>query len=182
MKISLLAAISRNGVIGRDGRLPWHLPADLRRFKQLTLGHPVIMGRKTYDSILAALGKPLPGRENIVVSRRTDATGAGGITVGSIEEALQRASTCPGGDAVYVIGGGEIYALALPHATHLDLTEIDADFAGDARFPAYDRAEWDEESREPAREGDLPYAFVTYRRRPPKRNPNEMPARGYQGP
>ena len=182
MKISLLAAISRNGVIGREGRLPWHLPADLRRFKQLTLGHPVVMGRRTYDSILAALGKPLPGRENIVVSRSPDAARAGGTTAGSMAEALQRAAQGPGGDEVYVIGGGEIYALALRHATHLDLTEIDADFEGDARFPAYDRGDWEEVARESAREGDLGYAFVTYRRRPPKRNPNEIPARGYQGP
>ena len=108
----------------------------------------------------------------------------------SVEDALTIAQKlCDGyltsdgtGRKLFVIGGGEIYALALRHATHLDLTEIDADFEGDARFPAYDRGDWEEVARESAREGDLGYAFVTYRRRPPKRNPNEIPARGYQGP
>jgi dihydrofolate reductase len=180
MNISLLAAVSRNGVIGRDGQLPWHLPADLKRFKRLTLGHPVIMGRKTYDSILKSLGKPLPGRQNIVVSRSANpvSTGSETLWVDSMEAALRAAASAPGGDSVYVIGGGEIYMLALPRATHLDITAIARDFEGDARFPAIDWSEWEECERETGSEEGLDYAFVTYRRRPPMRKPNEMPARG----
>jgi dihydrofolate reductase len=178
--ISLLAAISRNGVIGREGRLPWHLPADLKRFKRLTLGHPVIMGRKTYDSILESLGKPLPGRENIVVSRTSPSARAPNPTqwVDSMDAALAAASRSPGGESAYVIGGGEIYTLALPRATHLDITEIAADFEGDARFPALDWSQWEECERESGSEAGLDYAFVTYRRRPPMRNPSDTPARG----
>jgi dihydrofolate reductase len=178
-KISLLAAVARNGVIGHQGRLPWHLPEDLRRFKRLTLGHPVIMGRKTYDSILQSLGKPLPGRENIVVTRSAEFIAPGRRSAGSIEAALAAASQAPGGDQVFVIGGAEIYRLAFPFATQLDMTEIDADFEGDARFPAYDSDQWLELARE-AGSGEagtgeagvkdtappLRYAFVTYQRRP----------------
>ena len=185
--VSLLAAVSRNGVIGHNGQLPWHLPADLKRFKRLTLGHPVVMGRKTYDSILKSLGKPLPGRTNIVVSRSArsvhqlpprPAPDQASVVVASIDSALEAAAQSPGGDRVYVIGGGEIYTLAMPRATHLDITEIASDFEGDARFPVIDWNEWEECEREPGREEGLEFAFVTYRRRPPSRNPSEMPARG----
>jgi dihydrofolate reductase len=165
-KVSLLVAFARNGVIGRDGRLPWHLPEDLRRFKQVTLGHPVVMGRKTYDSILRSLGKPLPGRDNIVVSRARDFSAPGCLTAGSIEEALASAAACPGAEEIHVIGGAQIYRLALPFATHLDVTEIDADFEGDARFPDIDWSEWVETAREPRSENGLDYAFTTYQRRP----------------
>jgi dihydrofolate reductase len=174
-KISLLAAVARNGVIGHQGRLPWHLPEDLRRFKRLTLGHPVIMGRKTYDSILQTLGKPLPGRENIVVTRSAGFAAPGCRVAASIEGALTAAAGAPGGDEVFVIGGAEIYRLAFPLATQLDMTEIDADFEGDAWFPAYDHDEWRELAREePAADaagtGDatkrVRFAFVTYQRRP----------------
>lgn len=158
-RLSLLAAVARNGVIGRDNALPWRLPEDLRRFRALTLGHPVIMGRKTFDSILAANGRPLPGRENIVVTRSPGYAAAGCRVVHSIAEAIAAASEAE----AFVIGGAEIYALALPLAQRLYLTEIDADFEGDAVFPSYDRREWRELTRDPriGPEG-VRYAFVVY--------------------
>src|SRR3954467_9896360 len=104
--LSLLVAVARNGVIGRDNSLPWHLPEDLKRFKALTLGHPVIMGRKTFESILASLGKPLPGRENVVVSRTPGLQIEGASIASSVEGAL---AFCIGEPVVFVIGGGEIY-------------------------------------------------------------------------
>jgi dihydrofolate reductase len=162
--VSLLAAVARNGVIGRDNGLPWHLPDDLKRFKSLTLGHPVIMGRKTYESIIERTGKPLPGRENIVVTRQAGYVAAGCRVVHSLEAALSAAAQ-PGD--IFVIGGEEIFALALPLAGRLDMTEIDADVEGDAVFPDYDRSEWREVRREPgAGAQGLRYDFVVYERRP----------------
>ena len=165
-KVSLLAAVARNGVIGRDGQLPWHLREDLKRFKRLTLGHPVVMGRKTYDSIINSLGKPLPGRDNIVVSRSLTLREPGCRSAASIGDALAEAARSTGSEAIYVIGGAEIYRLALPFATHLDMTEIDADVQGDTRFPPFDRGEWLEKAREKKTGEGLDYAFVTYQRRP----------------
>jgi dihydrofolate reductase len=165
-KVSLLVAIARNGVIGRGGSIPWHLPEDLKRFKQVTLGHPVVMGRKTYDSILESLGKPLPGRSNIVVSRSASLSTPGCTSVRSIEEALTVGAGLPGGEEIHVIGGAEIYALAMPFATHLDITEIDRDFEGDTFFPSPDWSEWVETSRERRSADGLDYAFVIYQRRP----------------
>lgn len=160
--VSLLVAVARNGVIGRNNDLPWHLPEDLKRFKALTLGYPVVMGRRTYESIIERTGKPLPGRDNIVVTRRAGYAAPGCRVVHSLEEALAAAS---GATTVFVIGGADIFALALPLATRLDVTEIDADVEGDVVFPAYDRGEWREVSREP---GDgaagLRYDFVVYER------------------
>jgi dihydrofolate reductase len=157
--VSLLAAVARNGVIGRDNGLPWHLPDDLKRFKALTLGHPVIMGRRTYESI----GKPLPGRTNIVVTRVAGYAAPGCRVVHSLEAALAAAA---GAGKVFVIGGGEIFALALPLAQRLDMTEIDADVEGDAVFPDYDRSQWREAGREPgAGAQGLRYDFVVYERR-----------------
>ena len=162
-RLSILAAVARNGVIGRDNALPWHLPGDLKRFKALTLGHPVVMGRKTFESILAANGKPLPGRENIVVTRARDYAAAGCRVVHSLEAAL----ACADGAEAFVIGGAEIYVLALPLAERLYLTEIDADFEGDARFPRYDRGDWVEVAREagPSAAGGVRYDFALYERR-----------------
>ena len=130
--VTLIAAVARNGAIGRDNALLVHLPGDLPRFKQLTLGRPVVMGRKTWDSI----GRPLPGRRNIVITRNPAWSAEGAERAGSLEAALALA-----GDAerVCVIGGAEIYALALPHAHELQLTEIEADLEGDAFFPAWPR-------------------------------------------
>jgi dihydrofolate reductase len=159
----LIAAVARNGVIGIDNRLPWRLPEDLRHFKATTLGHPVIMGRKTWES----LGRPLPGRLNIVISRNPAYAASGATVVASLPAALGVAAESLGPDgAAYLIGGAELYAQALPSADRLVLTEIDAEFAGDAFFPALDRSEWREVERQSAVSADgLAYAFVTYQRR-----------------
>ncbi len=163
--ISVVAALARNRVIGREGGLPWQLPGDLRRFKSLTLGHPVIMGRKTCESIRSALGGPLPGRTNIVVSRKADFAAPGCEVAPSIAAALELAALKPGGEHCFVIGGGEIYRLALPLATRLELTEIDADVEGDTYFPPFSLDEWCESFRQPAADDVLRYSFVTYERR-----------------
>jgi dihydrofolate reductase len=145
MRISLIAAVSSNGVIGRGGKLPWHLSADLRRFKQLTMGHPIIMGRKTYESI----GRPLPGRTTIVVSRQPDFHPTGVYVARSLPNALQQASSS---DEAFVVGGAQIYAAALPTADRLYLTEVEADVDGDTFFPALDQTAWQlvEQSDHPA--------------------------------
>jgi dihydrofolate reductase len=157
--LALIAAVARNGVIGGDNALPWRLSADMQRFRALTTGHSVVMGRKTWESI----GRPLPGRQNIIVSRQVGYKADGAIVTTSLDDAL-RAATLP--PPVYCIGGGELYALALPLATSLYCTEIDRDFAGDTRFPDFDPAAWRETAREEhsAPEG-FNYAFVTYERR-----------------
>ena len=150
---ALIAAVARNGTIGRDNALPWRLPEDLRRFKALTTGHAIIMGRKTWES----LGRPLPGRRHVVVSRNPGYRADGVTVVGTLAEALAAA----GSDA-YVIGGAMLYAQALPFVDRLELTEIDADFAGDACFPPFDRHQWREVARETHRTAEgLGYAFVT---------------------
>ena len=157
--VTLIAAVARNGAIGRDNALLVHLPGDLPRFKQLTLGRPVVMGRKTWDSI----GRPLPGRRNIVITRNADWSAAGAERADSFESAMALA-----GDAerVCVIGGAEIYALALPHAHELQLTEIDADFEGDAFFPDWPRGAYDCESGDALTTPQgLVYRYVNYRRR-----------------
>ena len=134
-RISLIAALGRDRVIGRDGGLPWHLPADLKRFKELTLGHPIIMGRKTHESI----GRALPGRANLVVTRQRDYRAEGCVVVGSLEEALSYAVD---DDEVFVIGGASLYAEALPVATRMYLTYVDGEFDGDVYFPPYDESAW----------------------------------------
>jgi dihydrofolate reductase len=156
--IALIAAVARNGTIGRDNALLVRLPEDLKRFKRLTLGHPVIMGRKTYESI----GRPLPGRRNIVVTRNTAWQVDGIETAPSLDDALQRVIDAP---QVFVIGGGEIYAQALPRADVLELTELERDFDGDVTFPAWPREQFKEIAREThqAPEG-WAYHFVTYQR------------------
>ena len=153
-RVSLVAALARNRVIGADNRLPWHLPEDLRRFRRLTLGAPVIMGRRTHESILERAGKPLPGRRNIVVTRRPDARWDGCEVAHSLQAALAAAGDAP---EAFVIGGAELYAAALPLADRMYLTLIDAEYEGDARFPAFDPADW----REIAREAGDGFAFVT---------------------
>src|SRR5258706_13589109 len=136
-RVVIIAAVASNGVIGYRNRMPWHLPEDLKRFRQLTLGHAVIMGRRTFESI----GKPLAGRNNIVVTRSPGWTGSGCRAAHSIETAL--AAVYAQQDA-FVIGGAEIYALALPFACRLYITEIERDFEGDAFFPEFDRSRWRE--------------------------------------
>ncbi|AOU97174.1 hypothetical protein BI364_03410 [Acidihalobacter yilgarnensis] len=150
--VSLVFAVARNGVIGRDNDLPWRLPDDLKRFKAITLGKPVVMGRKTFESI----GRPLPGRENRVITRQPGFEAPGCRVFANLEEAL----TGPE-DEVMVIGGGQIYAEALPLAGRLYLTEVEVEVEGDAHFPEIDPTEWREVSREAhAPDERHAYAFV----------------------
>jgi dihydrofolate reductase len=164
VKLSMIVAAAQNRVIGRDNALPWYLPNDLKYFKQTTLGKPIIMGRKTYESI----GKPLPGRTNIVITRQTDYQPDGVKVVHSVAEARDLAeSVCliDGQEEAMIMGGAEIYTLALPDADRLYLTEVHADVDGDAYFPEYDKTEWQEISREDfSAEGSNPYnySFVVY--------------------
>jgi len=146
MKLALIVAAARNRAIGLNNKMPWHLPEDLKYFKRVTMGKPVIMGRNTFESI----GRPLPGRPNIVISRNADYKADGITLVGSLDAALQAAARLlpPGVDEVMVIGGAQIYAQALPQATRLYLTEVDAEPEADAFFPAIDSAEWSEVERE----------------------------------
>ena len=156
--VYLVAAVAENGVIGVNGRLPWHLPEDLQHFKRLTLGHPVIMGRKTWESI----GRPLPNRTNIVVSRRSDFQAAGASVASSVEDAL---ALCAGSGPVFVIGGSEVYRTALPYAAGLVLTRIRRAYEGDARFPEIDPAGWKEARREErVAANGIPFDFVWYER------------------
>ncbi|MFF0345825.1 dihydrofolate reductase [Kribbella sp. NPDC004875] len=150
MSLILIAAVGRNGVIGRDNDLPWRIREDLQRFKQLTLGHTLVMGRKTYDSI----GRPLPGRRTVVVTRQPDWSADGVDVTHSLDDALRYDGT------LYVAGGGEIYRQSLPHATHLELTEVHQSPEGDVTFPTIDAADWTETARDP-RDG---FSFVSYRR------------------
>jgi dihydrofolate reductase len=161
-QIALIAAVPRSGAIGRDNQLLWTEPVDQRHFRQVTMGCPVIMGRRTWESLPARF-RPLPGRRNLVISRQPDYAAAGAETAGSLDEALARLAGTP---RVFVIGGGQLYAEALPRADELVLTEIDADLAGDTFFPAWDRAAFAETSRVPQQAADgTRFAFVTYRRR-----------------
>ena len=157
MTLTMIAAVAANGVIGRDNRLIWHLPDDLRRFKKRTMGRAVIMGRKTFES----LPKLLPGRAHYVLTRNTDyAVPEGVILCHSPEELLAK---LPEGEN-FVIGGGEIYRILLPYADQLDLTEIEKDYAGDAFFPQVDPKEWTVTDSEESGEGTVPHRFVTYKR------------------
>lgn len=161
-ELSLIAALAANGMIGRDNGMPWHLPEDLKRFRALTLGHPIIMGRRTWD----ALGRPLPGRTSIVVSRQPGLVLDDAIAVTSLDEAIEAAATATGGEHAFVIGGAQLYALALPRVQRLLLTEIADSFGGDTVFPAFDRSQWVERARAPAVSAEgLRYAFVDYARR-----------------
>ena len=163
MDIALIYARAANGVIGKDGTMPWHLPEDLAHFKRLTLGCPVIMGRKTWDSLPERF-RPLPGRINIVITRQPDWHQDGVQRASSLREALQ---LCENAEQVWVIGGAQIYAQALPLADELVVTEIDADIDGDAHAPALGR-EWCEVARQPLTTASgLPLAFVSYRRTAP---------------
>lgn len=154
--LSLIAAVARNGAIGRNNALLWHEPEDQRHFRRVTMGGPVIMGRKTWDSLPARF-RPLPGRRNVVVTRNERWHADGAEAVRSLAAAL---ALLAGSPKVFVIGGAELYALALPHAAELVLTEIDADLDGDTFFPPWDRQRFAEASRE-TRPG---YSFVTYYR------------------
>lgn len=140
MRLSLVVAVAKNGVIGRDGGLAWRISDDLKRFKELTTGHPVIMGRKTFDSI----GKSLPKRVNIVVSRTMNDR-EGVIVARSVEQAIEAATDAAkrmGVDEIFVIGGADLYAKTLPLADRIHLTEVDAIVEGDVRFPPFDTSDW----------------------------------------
>jgi dihydrofolate reductase len=166
-RIVLVAAVAANGVIGRDGGMPWHLPEDLAHFKQTTTGHPVVMGRRTYESIAADVGGPLPERTSVVLTTTgVDADDERVVEAASVEAALAAASADArerGVETVYVVGGATVYEQFLPHADRLVLTELDDAVEGDTRFPEWDREAFVEVDRE-RREG---FAFVTYDRRRP---------------
>ena len=161
--VALIAAVDRQRAIGRGGALLWQASADQAHFRQATMGCPVIMGRKTWDSLPARF-RPLPGRSNIVVTRDAGWQAEGAVVAPSLEAALARNANAP---KVFVIGGGELYALALPLADELLLTEVDSTFDGaDTHFPPIDRGRFIETAREPRTTADgTRYAFVTYRRR-----------------
>lgn len=160
--IAIIAAVARNRTIGAGNKMPWHLPDDLKRFRQLTTGHRVIMGRKTFESI----GRPLPNRTNIIVTRSKSFAAAGCAIVHTLEDAFATASAPD--TVAFVIGGGDIYAQTLDRAEKMYLTEIDAEIAGDAFFPLFDRSEWIEVGREPRGADEsrtISFSFVDYERR-----------------
>ena len=157
--ISMIVARSRNHVIGRDNQMPWKISADLQFFKRVTMGHPVIMGRKTWESI----GRPLPGRRNIIVSRNSAYEATGGELVGSLDEALNSLSDFP---RVFVIGGEQLFTQAFPKADRLYITEIDMDVeGGDTFFDVPNKSDWKEVERTPGSEGDITFSFITLERK-----------------
>lgn len=154
MRIAMIAAMANNRVIGKDNQMPWHLPEDLRHFKAMTMDKPIVMGRKTFESI----GRPLPGRQNIVISRQTHFTAPGITVVDSIDAAIKSAKQC---DELVIIGGGQLYSTMLPKAERLYLTEINLNVEGDTFFPAWDDGSWYEESRVVEKNSDgLEYSFI----------------------
>jgi dihydrofolate reductase len=161
-KVAVVAAVARGGVIGRQNAIPWHLPEDMKRFRALTAGHAVVMGRRTWDSLPSHF-RPLPGRRNVVVTRNPDWSAEGAERAESVDDALRRL-----GDEtqVYVIGGAELYAATLPLADELYVTEVDLEVEGDTFFPGFDAAAFEEVERErhAARDGTR-FAFVRYVRR-----------------
>ena len=160
--ISLIAVVARNRAIGRNNALLWHLPEDLRHFREVTRGKPVIMGRKTWESLPAAF-RPLPGRRNIVVSRNPDYAAVGAQCATTLDAATR---LCRDAEESFVIGGEQIYRQALPLAARLYLTEVDEDAEGDAFFPEFARDDWHEVSRQAGAASAGPaYAFVVYQRR-----------------
>ena len=158
-EIVLIVAMARNRVIGKEGALPWHLPEDLKRFRKLTMGHPIIMGRRTWDSIR----RPLPGRRNIVITRNPDLKLDGAEAVASLGKALELVASA---ERVFVIGGEQIYRMALPIADKLELTLIEMDVEGDAAFPEFDPAGWVEAGSESFQtdDGRFDYAFITLKK------------------
>jgi dihydrofolate reductase len=156
MIISIIAAMTENHVIGRGGTIPWDIPADRRRFKELTMGYPIIMGRKTFESI----GKPLPGRRNIVITRRQEYRREGCCVVHSLADALMASA---GADEVFICGGEELYLLALPFAEKIYLTVVHMECGGDSLFPPIP-ADFVETERQEVKDG-YPYTFIIYQRR-----------------
>lgn len=167
IRLSMMVAKASNNVIGRNNKLPWYLPNDLKYFKQVTFGKPVIMGRKTWESLKG----PLPGRTNIVITRQPDYQAEGAKVVSTVDDAITMAENVAfieGQEEAVIMGGAEIYALALAQAERLYLTEVHADVDGDTFFPEYDTSEWQEIAREDfSAEGPNPYdySFVVYQRK-----------------
>ena len=162
--IALIAAVAKNRVIGREKEMPWHFGEDLKRFKRVTTGHPVILGRRTYETVAEALGEPFPGRTSVVLTSQSLDLPDGAVVANSIGEAIDLAAADArdrGVDTVYVAGGGRVYEQFLPRATRLVLTEIHDTYAGDTRFPTWSDAEWVEVDREERAAFD----FATYERR-----------------
>jgi len=160
--ISLIAAVAANRAIGKNNELLWHLPADMAHFRAATRGKPVIMGRKTWESLPPRF-RPLPGRQNIVISRDRQYDAPGATITAGLDEAV---SACDRAEEAFIIGGADIYAQALPLADRLYLTEIDQEIDGDVFFPVIDKAQWEEISRSPAQsENGLSFSFVCYQRR-----------------
>lgn len=158
-KLSIIVAIAKNRVIGINNTLPWHLPEDLKRFRALTMGHHIIMGRKTYDS----LGRLLPGRTTVIVTRNTDYKVEGALIAHSLQDAI---ALCKADDEVFLIGGAELYQEGLKLSSKLYITEITLDVEGDAYFPEYSSDEWQESSREAdVSEQGLAFNYVTYVRK-----------------
>ncbi|MCT4602353.1 MAG: dihydrofolate reductase [Marinifilum sp.] len=161
MNVSIIVAASRNNVIGKDNQLIWRLSADLKRFKALTTGHTIIMGRKTFDSI----GKPLPNRTSVIITRQEDYKQEGCIVVHSLEEALEAVKDQ---EKVFIIGGGTIYKEAIDKADELYLTLVHKEFFGDTFFPEIKASEWESVAREdcmPDEKNEYPYSFIDYKRR-----------------
>ncbi len=161
MRLSIIAAMSVNRVIGSNNDLPWRLPADLKRFKSLTMGHHLIMGRKTFESI----GQPLPGRTTVVITHQAGYAPAGVLVAHSIEQALEIAA---GDDEVFVAGGGQIYQQLLPRADRLYLTSIHEEFEGDTNFPEFEESDWkliSEEDCEADEKNPYPYSLLVYERK-----------------
>jgi len=164
LDLTLVAAVAENGVIGADDGMPWHYPADLRHFKETTVGHPVIVGRVTYESIADRIGGPLPDRENVVLTGRALDLPAGAVVARGLAEAVslaREAAAARGVGEAYVVGGASVYEQFLPRADRMVLTEIPESPDGDTTFPEWDRDEWTAVDRET--DGDL--TFVTYERR-----------------
>ncbi|WP_306057859.1 dihydrofolate reductase [Natronococcus wangiae] len=163
LELAAIVAVAENGVIGRDGEMPWHLPEDLQHFKETTMDHPVVMGRVTYEGILEALGEPLPGRTTIVMTSRELETPESAVVAGSLEEALRTAETAAderhdGVDTAFVAGGATVYEQLLPAVDRLIVTEVHDEPQGDAYLPDWDREAWTEVARD-ERDG---FAFVEY--------------------
>jgi len=156
--LSLIVATAKNGVIGLDNKLPWHLPEDLKRFKTLTMGHHIIMGRKTFES----LGRLLPGRTTVIVTRNINYKIEGAVVVHSLEEAIK---SCANDTEVFLIGGAELYQVGLKLADKLYITEIHAEYKGDANFPVFSLEHWQETMREThVGEQGMRFSYVTYER------------------
>jgi dihydrofolate reductase len=166
-RLVLVVAVAENGVIGKNGRLPWKIPGDLKRFQKLTMGKPVIMGRLTYES----MGGPLKGRTNIVLTTNPNYKAEGATVVTNLRDAISLAAK-DNTDEIAIIGGNVVFAETLPRASKLEITEVHGTPEGDAYFPPFDKREWKEISRDGPHQGpndSLPYTFVTYERREPLR-------------